>query len=97
LKGTKWILAALCALPFTAVAQTWSASNEGGGEIVLTLRQNKCKEFGKNLVDGYSYGSSGRMFEFCWAVVDDMIRVVYLHDSTVRVYKPEIFSKKTDK
>jgi hypothetical protein len=29
--------------------------------------------------------------------VDDMIRVVYLHDSTVRVYKPEIFSKKTDK
>ncbi len=91
------LAALLLALPVAVSAQTWSANNEGGGEIVLTLRQHKCKEFGKSLVDGYSYGSSGKMFEFCWTVVDDMIRVIYLHDASVRVYKPELFSKKTEK
>lgn len=91
------LAALLLALPVAVSAQTWSANNEGGGEIVLTLRQHKCKEFGKSLVDGYSYGSSGKMVEFCWTVVDDMIRVVYLHDASVRVYRPELFSKKTEK
>lgn len=63
----------------------------------MTLRQDKCKQYGSHLVDGYSYGSNGRMFDFCWAVVDDAIRAVYMHDREVRVYKPEFFSKKTDK
>ena len=48
------LAALLLALPVAVSAQTWSANNEGGGEIVLTLRQHKCKEFGKSLVDGYS-------------------------------------------
>lgn len=80
-----------------ASAQTWSANNEGGGEIVLTMRQDKCKQYGSHLVDGYSYVSNGQMVDFCWAIVDDMIRVVFLHNSSVRVYKPEIFSRKTGK
>lgn len=91
------LAALLLALPLAVSAQTWSANNEGGGEIVLTLRQTKCKQYGAHLVDGYSYVSNGQMVDFCWAVVDDMIRVVYLHNSSVRVYKPELFSKKTEK
>ena len=70
------------------------------GDVGISAVKNlpsSAYEFGKSLVDGYSYGSSGKMVEFCWTVVDDMIRVVYLHDASVRVYRPEIFSKKTDK
>jgi hypothetical protein len=93
----KLLFGVLLAMSFSVSAQTWSASNEGGGEIVLTLRQDKCKRYGSHLVDGYSYVSNGQVVDFCWAVVDDMIRVVYLHNSSMRIYKPELFSRKTEK
>ena len=87
----------LLALPLAVSAQTWAAKNENGGEIIITLRQVTCKQYSNNAFDGYSFGKGGRMFEFCWALVDDMIRAVYLDDRSVRVYDPALFNRKTDK
>jgi hypothetical protein len=92
----KAILFAL-ALPLSAMAQTWAAKNESGGEIIITLRQATCKQYSTTVFDGYAFAKNGRMLEFCWAVVDDMIRVVYLEDRSVRIYDPGLFSRKTDK
>ena len=74
-----------------------AAKNESGGEIIITLRQATCKQYSTAIFDGYAFAKNGRMLEFCWAVVDDMIRVVYLEDRSVRIYDPGLFSRKTDK
>jgi hypothetical protein len=92
----KAILFAL-ALPLSAMAQTWAAKNESGGEIIITLRQTTCKQYSTASFDGYAFAKNGRMLEFCWAIVDDMIRVVYLDDQSVRIYNPGFFKQKTEK
>jgi|APGre2960657373_1045057.scaffolds.fasta_scaffold141262_3 hypothetical protein len=92
----KAFIAALL-FPIAASAQTWSAKNESGGEIIITLRQATCKQYSTASFDGYAFAKNGRMLEFCWAIVDDMIRVVYLDDQSVRIYNPGFFKQKTDK
>lgn len=84
----KLIAVILTTLSLPALADVYVAKNSGGGEIVLTNRNVNCKKW-PSLFDGYSYTSKGKM-DFCWAMIDDLVQVVY-EDGERRVYKPELF------
>lgn len=77
-----------------AQAQTFRLNNEGGGEIVLTVRD--CRYNGqdfKPLKEAYGYHRTGVMSHGCWLTVDGMIQVVWWDRgrADTRVYRIEDF------
>lgn len=77
-----------------AQAQTFRMNNEGGGEIVLTVRD--CRYNGqdfKPLMEAYGYNRSGVMSRGCWLTVDDLIQVLWWDRgrTDTRVYRIEDF------
>jgi hypothetical protein len=85
------------ALPFApapAQAQSLMLTNKAGGRIVITLRD--CTLLGKRepvLRKAYGYSSDGLYLSGCWAMIDDMIHIIWEDNGTIerRVYNPYSF------
>ena len=78
---------------FAAQAETFEASNNAGGKIVLTERD--CVVSGKTYSGWYAMYStipSGDLVRGCWTVADKRVHVVY-NDGTSRVYDIDSFIK----
>ena len=85
MKGLLAVL--LAALSFSANADSWVLSNQGGGQIVITDRL--CKGY-KNIYYAYTYTS--RFYaDGCWRLLDGKIHIVY-ENGEKRVYEASDFT-----
>lgn len=79
----KIIAVALCAVSLSAVADSWTMPNTGGGQVVLTDR--KCPGH-PALLEAYTYTGSVYL-EGCWTVLDNKVHVAWQKGQGVRVYE----------
>lgn len=85
----KLIAVTLILFSLAANAKSFYTENKAGGRIVLTDRQ--CDGFPQLRV-AYAISPEGVTLEGCWAILDGMIHVAYLHGDK-RVYEPSIFTE----
>lgn len=79
----------LASVSFFALADTWVAKSQSGGEIILSNRE--CTK-DKRLFQGYNVQPGGKTVWFCWAIVDDRIMAAY-EDGSTYTYSPSGFVK----
>lgn len=85
----KYLIALTLALSSIAHAQTFIASNESGGGIVLTSRP--CPNpAAPNLREAYAFNGNGARLGGCWGLLDGFVHIVY-DDGDHRVYNTELF------
>lgn len=99
----------LCTLAFlactTAAAQgsrttqedIYVASNDGGGQIVLTTRSCFVDgQFIDELYEAYTWSPTTPMQPGCWALIDGFVQVIYLDKKRdIRVYPADLFTKRS--
>lgn len=75
----KKLLVALLLVPNIALAAAFSMPNQNGGEIVITDRvcNYKDQDF-PGLRHAYTYWNGGYL-EGCWFIIDEMVRIIWLH------------------
>lgn len=83
----KKLIAALLCLPAVAFSQVLYMKNNGGGEIVLTVRD--CVYDGKKyevVKHAYAWSPEAGKLDACWTIVDGNVHVLYFVDGTTKVY-----------
>lgn len=86
----KALFLALALIAGAAQAQTFVASNNGGGKIVLKMDE-KCKRSDK-LFLVYTFSESGSTLEGCWAYIDNLVHVIW-EDGDKSIFPPSIFER----
>lgn len=79
----KKLLIALLLISSSAMADTWTMKNNGGGQIVLTDR--KCEGF-KHLNQAYTYTNDAYL-DGCWTLIDGKVHIAWGKNQGRRVYE----------
>ena len=86
----KILLALLIIFSYNSHADTWTTTNDGGGQIVLT--QTVCSQ-NKNTSVVFSQLNNAKTMFGCWFVTDGFVMVTW-SDGDIRSYPIEIFTLK---
>lgn len=93
----KYIAVLALTISTAAMADSWAIKNNDGGEIVITDRvctYNNSKH-AKKLFDAYTYTKSGQITKGCWALIDNMVHVVWPQDGAQYSYPISEFYAKS--
>lgn len=84
----KTLILALALMTSAAHAQTFAASNNGGGQMILKMDERCARS--ADLMRVYTFTKEGVTLEGCWAYIDGAVHVIW-DDGDKRVYPADMF------